>query len=117
MSRRGFLGALVSGLLVSLLSRLPWSGYGAVFKVVYVDPDGSGEDYGGHLGAYIYNAERCCLNCQMIFGSFSPKEGADGGPGFIDHELEPVNARARKLMAEVQASKKWKGLSSFSLAG
>ncbi len=104
MNRRHFLGVPLYGALVYILSRLPWTQrYGAVFRVTYVDKDHSGEEYSGHLGAYVYNATRCCTKCQVIFGAWKPGGDVDNGPGFADHELTPVNAAAARLLADIQA--------------
>ncbi len=103
MKRRTFLGALLTGALVALASRLPWMRYGAVFRVTQVDPDGSGMDYSGHEGSYVYNAQRCCKNCTLIFAAFAPGGDVDNGPEFCHGELTPINGAARRMMAEVKA--------------
>lgn len=105
MNRRRFLLAFLSGLLVYAASRLPWSKSGAVFKVTYVDPDGSGMDYHSHLGSYVYNAKRCCKNCEMIFAAWEPGGDVDNGPGFVEGELTPVNNEAKRVVAEIESAK------------
>jgi hypothetical protein len=118
MDRRNFLGVLLGGLSMYIASRLPWNNYGAVFKVIHVDPEGSGMDWSGHLGSYVYNAKRCCKNCTVIFAAFSPGGDVDNGPGFIGGELEPVNPAASRILADIRTTQ---GLrrsesSSFALA-
>jgi len=104
MNRRGFLRAALSGVAIYVVSRLPWSKHGAVFRVTYVDKDGSGMDYSGHLGSYVYNATRCCKNCQIIFAAWKPGGDVDSGPSFIDHELTAVNPAAARILAEIRAA-------------
>ena len=116
MHRRSFLGALVGTFVVAVVSRLPWSPHGAVFRVIKVDPDGSGADYSGHLGAIVYNAERCCKNCSIIFAAWKPGEDVENGPAFCHDELTPVNAPARRIMAEAGAAYARGGAASFALA-
>jgi hypothetical protein len=116
MNRRSFLGALLSGAALYVVSRLPWTNYGAVFRVSRVDPEGSGMDYRGLLGATIYNGSRCCKNCEIIFGAFSPGGDVDNGPSFIDTELTAVNPAARRILAEVAVSKRRYSTTEFALA-
>ena len=118
MNRRGFLLATLYGATIWVVSRLPWYPHGAVFKVTYVDPDGSGMDYRNHLGAYVYNATRCCLNCTTIFAAWSPGGDVENGPSFCHRELTAVNPAAKRLMADVVESIRLKSYSraSFSLA-
>ena len=118
MTRRGFLGALMSGALITIVSRLPWRPYGAVFKVTYVDPDGSGQDYAGLLGRYVYNAARCCQNCTIILAAFAPGGDVDNGPGFCHGALTPVNESARRMMVAVKARDALmrRGAAEFALA-
>ena len=91
---------------------------GAEFKVVKVDPEGSGMDYAGHLGVTIYNGARCCKNCTIIFGSFaqvsydpSQPETADNDPRpigpFVAGELAPLNEEARQIVEEIQKDHPW----------
>jgi hypothetical protein len=68
-----------------------------------VDPQGSGMEYSGHLGHFLYNAHRCCKNCQIIFAAWTPG-GDNQNAGFIDRELTPVNAEARRILADIKAS-------------
>ena len=72
---------------------------GAQFKVVKVDPNGSGFDYAGHLGATVTDARRCCARCTVIFGTIG--ERSDFGP-FVVGELEPVNPDAVALQQEIE---------------
>lgn len=116
MNRRSFLGALLSGAALYVVSRLPWTGYGAVFRVTSIDPDGSGMDYRGHLGATVYNGTRCCKNCQIIFGAFSPGGDVDNGPSFTDTELTAVNPAARRILAEIETCKRRYSSTEFALA-
>ena len=116
MNRRGFLGAVLSGAAIYVVSRLPWNKYGAVFRVTRVDPDVSGAEYSGHLGSYVYNAERCCKNCEMIFAAFAPGGDVENGPGFVDTELTAVNPAARRILAEIQVSKRRYSSTEFALA-
>lgn len=68
---------------------------GAVFRVVKIDPDGSGMAFLGHLGAEVTNADRCCKNCGVIFGTMGGED--DVGP-FLPGELEPVNDAAHEVL-------------------
>lgn len=70
----------------------------AQFKVIKIDPDGSGIDYSGHLNAVIDNAKRCCVRCTIIFGQI---KGHEIGP-FVRGELEPLNDEARKVHDEIE---------------
>jgi len=79
----------------------------ASFKVVYVDPDGSGLTYSNHLGKTITNAFRCCENCTCIFGKLG-NSNQEMGP-FITGELEPLNDEARRVQEEIDAYKKSMG--------
>jgi hypothetical protein len=107
MTRRNVLGTLLYGVFLFVASQLFRNRYGAVFRVKYVDPNGSGQDYSGHLGAYVYNAERCCKNCQIIFAAFEPGGDVENGPGFYaPRELTPINREAKRLLAEVWAGMK-----------
>lgn len=74
---------------------------GAKFVVVKIDPDGSGADYGGHLGRIVTDAKRCCTRCAIIFGTIG--ENTDFGP-FVPGELMALNDEARAIEAEIQAS-------------
>lgn len=104
MNRRGFLGALVYGVFLFVASRLPRNNYGAVFYVKYVDPHGSGMDYHGHLGSYVYNGKRCCESCQVLFAAFKPGGDVDDGPAFYaPTELTPINPAAERILAEIEA--------------
>ena len=58
---------------------------GAVFKVIVVDPEGSGMDYCGHLGRTVENVKRCCDNCTVVVGDCGGTEML-----FLQHELELV---------------------------
>ncbi len=103
MKRRRFLRGAMYDAFIFVASRLPRHKYGPVFRVRYVDPQGSGMDFSGHLGAYIYNAKRCCLNCETLFGAFRPGGDVENGPQFIHHELKPVNPEASQLLDEILA--------------
>jgi len=70
----------------------------AKFKVIKIDPEGSGMDWSGHLGAIVTDAFRCCENCTIIFGSIDDINNF--GP-FIIGELEPLNEEAEKLLANI----------------
>jgi len=72
----------------------------AKFTVVKIDPEGSGEDYSGHLGKVVTDARRCCPRCTVIFGAIG--SNTDFGP-FITGELSPLNDEARAIEAEIQA--------------
>ena len=72
----------------------------AQFKVVKIDPDGSGLDFSGHLGRVVTDATRCCKNCSVIFGTIG--SWTDFGP-FVMGELSPLNDEARAIEAEIQA--------------
>lgn len=74
---------------------------GAKFVVVKIDPDGSGADYGGHLGRIVTDAKRCCTRCAVIFGTIG--ENKEFGP-FIPGELKALNAEARAIETEIQMS-------------
>ncbi len=111
MNRRSFLGAALSAAALYVVSRLPW--YGAVFRVARVDPSGSGMDYSGHLGKIVYNAERCCKNCQVIFAAWRPGGDVPNGPSFIDSELQAVNPAARRMLEEIEAVKRLRGEAFF----
>lgn len=69
------------------------------FKVIKIDPEGSGMDYSGHFGAIVTNAKRCCKNCTVIFGTVG--KNTDFGP-FVPGELEPVNEEARAILKEIE---------------
>lgn len=69
----------------------------AEFKVVKIDPEGSGMDFANHLGKIITDAWRCCKNCCIIFGKLGDTEI---GP-FVPGELEPQNAEAEQIQNEV----------------
>lgn len=90
----------------------------AEFKVIKVDPEGSGMEWSGHFGANIYNAKRCCLNCAVIFGSFvsgvchdpNKPESADNDPrpvGLVYGELEPLNEEAQEILKEIEKDHPW----------
>ena len=72
----------------------------AEFMVVHIDPDGSGLDWDGHLGAIITQARRCCANCTCIWGVPKNYPGYDIGP-FVPGELKPLNCAARKIQDEI----------------
>ena len=65
------------------------------FKVIKIDPNGSGMDYSGHLG-HTVKATRCCDNCTCLFG-----EDGKFGP-FIPGELEPLDERAHKILRNMK---------------
>lgn len=68
---------------------------GAQFKVVKIDPEGSGIEWSGHLGSIIDNAKRCCENCSCIWsGEYGP---------FITGELEPLNDEAKEMLEIIKA--------------
>lgn len=71
----------------------------AQFKVIKIDPEGSGMDYAGHLGMIVTDAKRCCKNCSVIFGTMG--ERTDVGP-FIPGELEALNEEAKQIMSEIE---------------
>lgn len=71
----------------------------AHFKVIKIDPEGSGVDYDGHLGKIVIDAKRCCNNCTVIFGTIGLN--TDFGP-FITGELEPLNEEATEIIREIQ---------------
>ena len=73
---------------------------GASFRVVYSDPEGSGAEWLGLVGETITNADRCCKNCSIIFGSLG--DASDVGP-FVPGELEPLNEEARQVQALIDA--------------
>ncbi len=73
---------------------------GAEFKVVRIDPEGSGMDYQGHLGATVTDAKRCCKNCTIIFGTCG--SNTDFGP-FTVGELKPLNDEATRVLGEIRA--------------
>lgn len=89
----------------------------AEFKVIKVDPDGSGMDWHGHLGSTIYNAKRCCDNCTVIFGAFeghpfdpTQPESSSNDPrpvGLLYNELVPLNQEAKEIFAEIEAEHPW----------
>lgn len=99
MHRRHFLLATLYGFLVFIAASIFKTKYGAVFQVVRVLYEGSGQDWSGHQGAYVYNATRCCSNCCIIFAAWAPGGDVDNGPSFVPHELRPVNAAARRILA------------------
>ena len=70
----------------------------AEFKVIKIDPEGSGADYQNHLGLVVTNAKRCCKNCAVIFGTIG--DNHDFGP-FIPGELEPINEEAKLIQSEI----------------
>jgi len=77
----------------------------AQFEVIKVDPEGSGIDYSGHLGATITNAKRCCPRCTCIFGRIlSNGKVSDGEPigPFIQGELRPLNESAIAIQKEIE---------------
>jgi hypothetical protein len=113
MNRRSFLTAALSAAALYVTSRLPWSPHGAVFRVVRVDPDGSGMEYSGHLGRVVYNAERCCKNCQVIFAAWRPGGDVANGPSFVDSELQAVSPAARRMLEEIEAVKRLRGEAFF----
>lgn len=68
----------------------------ATFRVVKIDPEGSGVEWSGHLGSLVLDAHRCCGNCTLIFagdGEFGP---------FVLGELEPLNEAAENLLAVIK---------------
>ncbi len=69
----------------------------AKFKVIKIDPNGSGIDWSGHLGM-VFDGVRCCKNCTVIFGPH------DLGP-FILGELESADDAAQEIMDEILAFK------------
>lgn len=71
----------------------------ADFKVIKIDPEGSGMDYGGHLGMVVTDAKRCCPRCCIIFGTIG--DNSDFGP-FVPGELAPLNQEADHLMKEIE---------------
>jgi hypothetical protein len=73
---------------------------GAVFRVKYIDPDCSGMDWRGHLGAIIVRAKRCCKNCTIVWGN-TRGHYYEMGP-FGENELEPINNEAREIAAEIE---------------
>lgn len=73
---------------------------GAEFRVIHIDPHGSGMDYSGHKGKTVSDAVRCCANCVVIFGTV---RGSTEAIGFIPGELEPLNDEARAIQAQIDA--------------
>jgi len=71
----------------------------AEFKVIKIDPEGSGLDYSGHLGLKITKAKRCCKNCTIIFGEDG---GHEIGP-FTRQELKPLNDAAKDIHNEIDS--------------
>lgn len=71
---------------------------GAVFKVINIDPDGSGMGWSGHMGSMVKQARRCCKNCTIIVGDV---KGFPEAVGFTPKELESINDEARALLALV----------------
>jgi hypothetical protein len=71
---------------------------GGRFKVIKVDPEGSGIDWSGHLGKTIHGARRCCQRCTIIFGYLGHYEI---GP-FVRGELEPLDDEARRTYDEIE---------------
>lgn len=66
----------------------------AEFKVINIDPEGSGMDWSNHLGT-IFNGRRCCKNYTIVFGT-------DGNFGpFVIGELEPLNYEAIEVMWDI----------------
>lgn len=66
----------------------------ANFKVIKIDPEGSGMDWAGHLG-YLVDGLRCCSNCSVIFhsdGNFGP---------FIQGELESLDDEAELMLLDI----------------
>lgn len=78
---------------------------GGKFRVIKVDPEGSGLDWNGHLGKIITGAERCCERCTVIFGYLHHHEI---GP-FVRGELEPLDAEARRIHGTIEAFAREKG--------
>jgi len=74
---------------------------GAKFVVEKIDPEGSGADYGGHLGRIVTDAKRCCTRCTVIFGTVG--DNKEFGP-FVPGELRALNDEARAIEAEIQVS-------------
>lgn len=70
----------------------------AEFKVIKIDPTGSGMDYNHHLGEIIKDVKRCCKNCECLFGTLGFITMM--GP-FIPGELEPLNEEAKQIMLEI----------------
>ena len=116
MNRRSFLAAAVYGAVLYVVSRMPWYSHGAVFKVTQVAPYGSGMEYSGHQGAYVYNARRCCKNCQNIQASWTPSGAVDAM--FWDQELTPINQSAARMSAEIQEMERLRrsAVAKFELA-
>lgn len=68
----------------------------AQFKVVKIDPKGSGMDWGDHLGK-VFEGKRCCERCTIIFGT-------DGNFGpFVLGELEPLDNEAKTILNAILA--------------
>lgn len=86
----------------------------AEFKVIKIDPEGSGMDYANHLGATIYRAKRCCSHCTVIFGSFvstpplliEEYDPIPVGP-FVHGELSPLNEEACEIIKEIEKDHPW----------
>lgn len=70
----------------------------AEFRVVRVDPEGSGMDYSGHEGRTVTDARRCCVNCACIFGTIG--KNTSFGP-FVPGELEALNDEAHALLSDI----------------
>ena len=84
---------------------------GAEFEVVYIDPDGSGMDWSGHLGKLVRNAKRCCTNCTVIFGSLGDND--QFGP-FVPGELAPLNDEAENILNEINSFRMANGYKTFT---
>lgn len=69
----------------------------AKFKVIKIDPEGSGLDFSGHLNFTVENAKRCCKNCTIIWGTIGNTEV---GP-FVRGELEPLNEEAKQILEQI----------------
>ena len=72
---------------------------GAEFKVIKIDPDGSGTDFAGHLGYTVRDAKRCCKNCSCIWGIIG--DNSEIGP-FVMGELSPLNKEAEAVLFEIR---------------
>lgn len=70
----------------------------ADFEVIFIDEQGSGMEFKGHLGKKVTKAAACCGNCTIIFGWLDDytKERV----AFTPEELKPLTGSAEKLLAE-----------------
>lgn len=75
---------------------------GARFEVIYVDPQGSGMDWQGHLGRVVTRGRRCCENCSIIVATLGHPDNK-WEVLFTRSELKPLNAEAEDVLAAIGA--------------